>query len=180
MSEAAVAQRYARAIFELGLDEGQLEGLTQQISDMAEAYAGSRELAVVVENPLISHERRDAVLCAVAERLGVRGLALNTIRLLAERRRLVVLPEIARLLLKLSDEKQGVVRATVTSATPLSASYLASLEQELAGLTDRRVVVEHKQDPSLVAGLVTRIGDNTIDGSIQGRLAQLERQLLNA
>jgi len=180
MSETAVAKRYARAIFELGIEGNQLESLTKQVTAFANSYAASDELATLLENPIVSGEQREAVLKEVAERLGIHGLALNAIRLLAQRRRLPALPEMARQLARLADEQTGVVRATVTSAVPLSADYVANLEQALAGMTKRRVVVEQKHDPSLVAGLVTQIGDNTIDGSIKGRLADLERQLLNA
>lgn len=180
MSESAVAQRYARAIFELGIEQQQLESITQQITDFSDALSGSRELRVLAKNPLIPFEQRDAALVAVAERLGVRGLALNSIRLLAQRHRLTVLPEIARSLLRLADESSGIVRATVTSAKPLGAQYLAELEKALTAITKRRVVIDHKEDPTLLAGVVTQIGDNTIDGSIKGRLADVERQLLHA
>jgi F-type H+-transporting ATPase subunit delta len=180
VSETAVARRYARAIFELGVEEGQLHDLTAQITDFAAAYAGSSELGAVLANPLVSHEEREQVLLAVAQRLGLAGLALNAVRLIAARRRLGVLPEIARLLARMADEQNSVVRAIVTSAVPLSAQYVASLEKELAAMTQKSIVIEHRQDSSLVAGLVTQIGDNTIDGSIQGRLAELERQLLHA
>lgn len=180
MSEAAVAQRYARAIFELGLEHQQLESITRQITDFAGALATSRELRVLANNPLIPFDQRDAALVAVGERLGVSGLALNAVRLLVQRHRLSVLPEIARFLVRLADENGGVVRATVTSAKPLGAQYLAELEKALAQMTKRRVVIDHKEDPALLAGVVTQIGDNTIDGSIKGRLADVERQLLHA
>ena len=180
MSESAVAQRYARAIFELGIEEHQLESMTEQVTAFADAYGSSDELAVVLRNPSVPSDQRDAVLKEVAARLGIRGFALNAILLLAQRRRLSVLPELARQLVRLADEQTGVVRATVTSAVPLAAEYLSDLEKALAQMTKRRVVVEHRQDSTLVGGLVTRIGDNTIDGSIKGRLADLERQLLHA
>ena len=180
MSEAAIAKRYAKAIFELGSEENQLDTLTKQLGAMADVYRNHRELRGVMENPLVPANEREGLLVAVAERLGVSGLAMNTLRLLQQRRRLMLLPEIARMLRQLADERQGVVRATVTSAAPLGAGYLANLQKELEALTHCRVLIDHQQDPLLVAGLVTRIGDKTIDGSIQGRLAELERQLLQA
>ncbi|HEU5074846.1 MAG TPA: ATP synthase F1 subunit delta, partial [Polyangiaceae bacterium] len=149
MTEAAVAQRYARAIFELGIEEHQLEALTKQVTAFANTYAANAELGTLLENPSVSGEQREAVLREVADRLGVHGLALNAIRLLARRRRLLVLPAIARQLVRLADEQTGVVRATVTSAVPLSADYVSNLEQALASMTKRRVVLEQKHDPSL-------------------------------
>jgi F-type H+-transporting ATPase subunit delta len=92
MSETAVAQRYARAIFELGIEEQQLESLTKQVTAFADAYAANVELATLLKNPIVTSEQREAVLKDVAARLGVGGLALNAIRLLGQRRRLPVLP----------------------------------------------------------------------------------------
>ncbi|HEY0467063.1 MAG TPA: ATP synthase F1 subunit delta, partial [Polyangiaceae bacterium] len=102
---------------------------------------------------------------------------LNAIRMLAERTRLASLPEIARRLASLADEKAGVLRAVVTSAGPLPESFYERLMKELESATSRKVAIDRQQDPSLIAGVVTRIGDNTIDGSVKGRLAEIERQL---
>ena len=82
------------------------------------------------------------------------------------------------MLTRLADEKAGVLRATVTSARPLSEDYYRSLAAELEKRTSRKILLERREDPTLLAGIVTRIGDHTIDGSVRGRLAALERQLL--
>jgi len=113
----------------------------------------------------------------VAAKVGLSGVGLNAVRLLARRNRLGSLPEIARRLAVLADEKGGVVRAQVTSAGPLPESFYERLIKELESATSRRVAIDRLQDPSLIAGVVTRIGDNTIDGSVKGRLAEIERQL---
>jgi F-type H+-transporting ATPase subunit delta len=173
----AVAERYARAIFELGVDAGQLEALSGQIRSFADTYASSRELQGVLDNPLIELAKREAILADIAGRVGLTGVGLNAIRFIAKRNRLGSLPGIARRLASLADEKQGVVRATVTSAGPLPDSFYERLVKELESATERKVAIDRKQDPSLIAGIVTRIGDNTIDGSVKGRLAEIERQL---
>jgi F-type H+-transporting ATPase subunit delta len=116
-------------------------------------------------------------LLDIAARLGLNGVGLNAIRFMAQRKRLGSLPEIAKRLASLADEKGGVLRATVTSAGPLPESFYERLVRELEGATQRKVALDRKQDPSLIAGVVTRIGDNTIDGSVKGRLAEIERQL---
>lgn len=175
---AVAAQRYARAIFELGVETGQIETLVRQIAVFADCYAGSPDLAAVLDNPLVPEEQREAILVDLAARLGLAELVLNAVRLLALRRRLAALPEIARRLNVLSDEQAGVVRATVTSATPLPEEYYRALSQELEAALSRKVVIEKKEDPTLIAGVVTQIGDNTIDGSVRGRLGELERRLL--
>jgi F-type H+-transporting ATPase subunit delta len=178
MNYGPIADRYARAIFELGIETGQVEELTRQVSDFANVYGGSDELRSVLDNPIIEEAKRDAMLRDVASRLGLSQLALNTVRLLAARRRLRALPDVARRLAGLADERSGVLRATVSSAVPLSELYYQQLQGALEKATQRRIVIERRQDPTLIAGVVTRIGDNTIDGSVKGRLTELERQLL--
>jgi len=179
-SLSTIADRYARAIFAIGVETDSVAELAQQIGDFANAYAGSLDLKAVIQNPLVEADQRDKILREVARRLGLGPAALNVIRYLASRRRLMALPDIARHLGTLSDEKAGVVRANVTSAGPLPESYYTRLAEELARLVGRKVVLDRHEDPSLIAGVITRIGDNTIDGSIRGRLDHLERELLSA
>ena len=178
MSQAPVADRYARAIFELGVETGQLAPITEQVRRFAEAYSGNAELRAVLDNPIIEQEKREAVLADVSARLGLMGNALNLIKLLASRKKLRVVPDIARRLDRFSDEKAGVVRATVTSAKPMPDSFYQKLVAELESATARKIVLERREDPTLIAGFVTRIGDNTIDGSVRGRLDEIERQLV--
>jgi F-type H+-transporting ATPase subunit delta len=178
MSQAPVADRYARAIFELGVETGQLAPITEQVRRFSEVYAGSAELRAVLDNPIIDQEKREAVLADVSARLGLMGNALNLIKLLASRKKLRVVADIARRLDRFSDEKAGVVRASVTSARPMPESFYQKLVAELESATARKIVLERREDATLIAGFVTRIGDNTIDGSVRGRLDEIERQLV--
>jgi F-type H+-transporting ATPase subunit delta len=173
-----LADRYARAIFELGVETNQLKAVTEQMERIADVYAASHDLRVVLESPLIDESKREGVLKDIAERLLLGELATNSVRVLAVRRRLRALPDIARRLASLSDEKAGIVRATVISAVPLSEAHYQALSTELEHATQKKIVLERQHDPSLIAGVVTRIGDKTIDGSLKGRLAELESQLL--
>lgn len=177
MTHGAIAERYARAIFDLGLETGQLTQISEQIRRVAELYQSSPELRAALDNPVVAESKRDALVKDIAARLSLSQPAASAIRLLAVRRRLKALPEIARQLGKLADEKAGILRATVVSAQPLPESYYRELQAELEKATSRKIVLEKEQDPSLIAGVVARIGDNTVDGSIKGRLAALEREL---
>jgi F-type H+-transporting ATPase subunit delta len=178
MSHAPIADRYARAIFELGVETGQLAPITEQVRRFAQTYSASAELRAVLDNPVIEEEKRNAVLADVSARLGLMGNALNLIKLLASRKKLRVVADIARRLDRFTDEQAGVVRATVTSAKPMPDSFYQKLVAELEAATARKIVLERREDPSLIAGFVTRIGDNTIDGSVRGRLNEIERQLV--
>jgi F-type H+-transporting ATPase subunit delta len=178
VSRAAVGERYARAIFELADEAGQLETVTREMGELAATYAENPDLRAVLDNPQVDPEQRAAILGAVVERLGMTELGRNSVRLLARRRRLAALPDVGRSLARLADEKLGVVRARVASATPLSESFCGRLVALLERRTKKRVLLELTVDPTLLAGVVTRIGDHIIDGTLDGRLNALERRLL--
>ncbi len=179
MSHAMVADRYARALLELGLESQQLEALARQVAAVADAYSGSVDLRRVTEDPVVSAVDRDSVLRQVADRLGAGEWTRNAVLLLAARRKLRILPELARRLSAMVDEHAGVTRAVVTSALPLTEAQYAQIAEQLARITRRHVIIERQQDPSLIAGVVTRLGDDVIDGSLRGRLKKLEQQLLH-
>ena len=114
---------------------------------------------------------------AVAKRVKANTTVERVVQMLAERKRLSILPEMAGMVAEMADEHQGVVRATVTSARPLAPAYVKKLSAQLESSTGRKVVVTTQQDPNLLAGVVTQIGDRVIDGSVRGRLDRLARSL---
>jgi F-type H+-transporting ATPase subunit delta len=177
MSHAVVAARYGRAIFEMGVESNSLPELCDKIGRFSQVYSSSEELQSVLDNPMVELEKREAILSQVAQVVGLSGAGLNAVRLLARRHKLSALPEIARKLGALSDEKAGIVRATVTTAKRMPDGFYERLRSELEAATSRRIVIERREDPELIGGVVTRIGDNTIDGSVRGHLAEIERTL---
>jgi F-type H+-transporting ATPase subunit delta len=178
MSHAQIAERYGRAIFELGSETGELQALTDQLRRLATTYRDNKDLQQTFADPGLSEAVRRNLVDELAAKLGLSTQAKNTVLLLAERHRLGALPEIAARVSTLADEKNGILRVKLTSAEPLAESYSAQLVQQLEQSTGRRVVVEKKIDSSLIAGVVATIGDNTIDGSLSGRLREIEQQLL--
>ena len=177
MSRAAVAVRYARAVFEIGVETASLPDLVERIAQFARVYQESSELRSVLDNPLVDAQKREAILRDVAQAVGLSGDGLNAVRLLAVRHKLRALPEIAKKLGALADEQAGVVRATVTTARRMSEAFYERLQRELEAATQRRIVIDRREDASLIGGVLTRIGDNTIDGSVRGRLDAIQRSL---
>jgi F-type H+-transporting ATPase subunit delta len=177
MSQEAIARRYARAVFELGR-ESQSETLAREIDSFAQLYQEQAELRAVLDNPLVHDDARDGILRDVGERLGLSDLALRSLRVLIQNRRTSALPALAEELNRLTDETQGIVRATVTSAGPLSSAYLDRLRGELERSTGKKVVVTHETDASLIGGVVTRVGDRVIDGSLRAKLSQFRDSVL--
>ena len=180
MSAETVAVRYARAIFDLGNETGSLPTLVADTHKLADVYAESPELQKTMSNPLIPEPERLGTVADICERLGLSPLSKNAAGLLARRKRMFALPAIATELDRLSDEKAGIARATVISAERLSETYQQRLTQELSSMTGKKIVLETRQDPELLAGLIVRIGDQVIDGSARARIAELASQLLSA
>jgi len=178
MITSAAAERYALAIFELGAESGQLDGLSQEIADFAASFAQVTELRRALENPVLDEARREAVLRQVARHAQLSPLTIRALLVLLKRRRLGVLPAIARRLRSLADEKNGVVRAKIVSAGSLPETYLNQLKQGLERSLGKRIIFEHEEDQALIGGIVAQIGDNIFDGSIRGRLEELERHLM--
>jgi F-type H+-transporting ATPase subunit delta len=177
MSET-VAERYAQAIFELGVETGGVTALIEDFRRLAEVYEESDELSKVMNNPLVSEVDRLATMNELCDRLGLTDLAKNAVGLITRRKRMAALSGIANELDRLSDQRAGIVRATVVSAEPLSESFAEKLTDELKSMTGKRIVLDQRHDPELLAGLVVRIGDQVIDGSARTRLAELSAHLL--
>jgi F-type H+-transporting ATPase subunit delta len=178
MSVSIVARRYAQALLELGSEQGMLDKLVEEISSAAEAWDASADFRNAIENPLVGHDAKKAVVGEVAERIGASPATRNTLLLLVDRRRMKTLPYLARTLRELADAKKGVIRAEVTTAAPLSDAYYAKLQAKLEKLTGQRVVVDKRTDAAIIGGVIARIGDRVFDGSLRTRLDTLRSALL--
>jgi F-type H+-transporting ATPase subunit delta len=173
-----VARRYAKALMELGVETGQLEAIVRDLGTLAELMEGSAELRDVSENPQVATAARKAVFTELAQKLGVNPFSRNALLLLIDNGRLRALPNIARALREENDRRAGILRAHVTSATPLNESYVQRLQQALEARFKKKVVVQRDVDPNLIAGVVTRVGDTIIDGSLRSRLNELKTELM--
>lgn len=178
MSLSLVARRYARALFELGSEQGTLERLVQDFEDVAKTFRAESELRNALENPLVAHAAKHAVVRELSDAMGLLDATRSALFLLTDRRRMRALTFIARELRMLADAKKGVLRAEVVTAVTLPEAYYVRLAAELERMTGKRVAIDRRQDPTLLAGVVTRLGDRVFDGSLKTRLASLRDALL--
>jgi len=178
MIAAHVSRRYARALLELGESEGNLDALVSDMRKVGAVYDQIRDLRVAVESPLVALPAKRAIVRELCEKLSVGTTARNALLLLADRRRFHLLPEIVTMLREMSDGKKGLVRAEVTSAVALSDAFYEKLQRTLEQLSKKRVVLDRKNDPALIGGVVLRIGDLVLDGSLKTRLDGLKHALL--
>ena len=180
MSTGAIAKRYARAIFELASEQKQVERVAKDLRDIAEMWKSSTELRELFANPGFSADARKKVLGDLATRAASNPTVKNTLLYLSDRGRLAALPDIADAYDGLAEMEAGGVRAEVISAAPLAEAYYTQLQKALEKTTGRKVSIEKKTDPSLIAGVVTRVGDQVFDGSLKNRLSGVRDALRSA
>ena len=156
--------------------DGTLETWRTDLETATEVAADERSLSVLA-NPAISTDRRAEVL---DELLGSRTSrpVLNLVQLLLRRGRIEELPRVAAEFRRLDDARQGITHATVTSAVPLTPDDVQALTQRLEQTTGGRIALDVQVDPSLLGGLIVRVGDRLIDGSVRGRLERLRTRLV--
>jgi F-type H+-transporting ATPase subunit delta len=175
--DASVSRRYARALFSLALEEGGHERAGDELDAVAQALRASNEARTMVENPGYTQAQRHALVEILVQKLLLSPLVANFLRLLVDRHRLAELPAIARAYAEMLDEKIGRVRATVTSAKPMTDEELRRVREALAAATRRSIVLDSRTDPKIVGGLVAQVGPKVWDGSIKTQLERLRRDL---
>jgi len=169
------ARRYAEAAFEVALRDGAVERWRSELDTAADVTADPA-VGRALANPAVPYETR---LEAVRGSLGraVSPGVLNLIALMLRRGRIEQLPRVAAEFRRLDNARQGITAATATSASPLSPDEVRALTARLEGMTGGRVELDLQVDPSLLGGVVVRVGDRLIDGSVRGRLERLRNQL---
>lgn len=174
---SAAARRYAKALFQLAEESDRVAPVRGELDTLAQLLAGNRELAEVLLQPLYPVAQRRAVLVAVAERLGVSPLVRSFLSYLIDRRRLVGFEAARAEYARLADERAGITRATVRSASELSGEQVERLRRALAARVGREVQLSVQVDPGLLGGLVAQVGDVVFDSSLRTQLRQLRESL---
>ncbi len=179
-----IARPYARAVFELAQEAGQLEAWSQSL-DVAGALSSDGQIAEYLGNPEFSNEQRLEFLTGLFARGRARLLdgkdkqGTNFLKLLIENGRVAVLPEIAERFEALKAQVEGTVDVVVTSASKLSAKQEQEIIAALKKRLGREVRLETEIDENLIGGAVIRAGDVVIDGSLRARLDGLTNALIN-
>ena len=174
MIGSKVAKRYAKALFDLGQEDGQFEKYGQDLSEFVTFYKQNDEFRQVISNPVFPVHERKEILDFVLEKGEFSGMSMSFLRLLLDKNRIGAIEAIMSHYQALTDEVSNIARAEITTARPLKAGSRERLEKALESLTSKKIKSEVKEDRDLVGGIVVRIGDMVFDASIKAQLEGLK------
>jgi F-type H+-transporting ATPase subunit delta len=177
MSTRASAGRYARALLDVVIKEGNPEQVDQELATFAGMFAGTSELQKALANPAVPVPAKRKVVESLVSRMTPTPALGKLLFMLADRDRLALIPELAEVYRERLMEHQQVLNAEVTTAVPLSADRVAQFEKRIAAATGRRVTMTASVDPALIGGAVARVGSIVYDGSIATQLSKMRERL---
>jgi F-type H+-transporting ATPase subunit delta len=168
---SGVAGRYASALFSLAVEQRETDAVASALAILDGLIAANPDLERLVRSPIFSAAEQVRGVSAVLDAAGVGGIAANFVKLVATKRRLFAIRDMISAYNKLNDAFRGVARAEVTSAAPLSDAQVASLKETLrAASGGRDVNLDTRIDPSIIGGLVVKLGSRMVDGSLKTKL----------
>ncbi len=174
---SGVAGRYATALFELGLEEKALEQIEADLGRFGEALDASDDLQRLVKSPMFSTEEQGRALGAILDELKIEGLTKNFLLLVSKNRRLFATPDMIRAYRAMLAEHRGEMSATVTAASKLTNTQVTALKQALKAALGKDVMLDQLVDPSLIGGLMIKVGSRMIDTSIRTKLNSLKHAM---
>ena len=177
MSSSKVMKRYAKALLSLGKEDGQFQQYGESLADFSRFCQDNREFIQVVSNQVFPAEARKEILNAALERSTYSGTIKNFLSLLLDKNRIGAVKEISDYYEKLTDEISNIARAEVITPRPLKEEAYVRLQQVLEGLTSKKIKIVAKDDNQLIGGMVVKIGDLVLDGSIKAQLEGLKESL---
>lgn len=171
---AGVAGRYATALFELALEAKAIEQIETDLKSFQAMLDESEDLQRLVRSPVFSAEDQEATLAALLKKAEIGGLTANFLSLIAKNRRLFAVTDMIRAFRALLAQHRGEVAAEVASAVELSDAQLTALRTTLKASIGQDVQIATRVDPSLLGGLVVKVGSRMIDSSLRTKLNSLK------
>ena len=174
MKQTILARRYAKALFTVGKEKTTFEEYNQILQGVAELYVSNPEVVDALTNPLYPVDIKEKVMDGMIRSMGVDKIMGNFLRLLVQKKRTEILPEIAEEFQVMVDDEKNISHGNVISAIELSADLQANVQATLEKLTGKKVKLTTSVDPSIIGGIIAKVGDLVLDGSIKTQLAGLK------
>jgi F-type H+-transporting ATPase subunit delta len=176
-SITAVAERYAHSLYELAADAKAVPAVEGDLAGFETMLNESADLGRLIRSPVFSAQEQLQAIGAVLDKAGIGGLAGNFLRVVARNRRLFAVPAIIAAFRRIAAEARGETSAEVTSAHALSADQETELKAALKSVAGKDVSIAVRVDPTLLGGLVVKMGSRQIDTSLKTKLASLKLAL---
>nr|WP_210297275.1 MULTISPECIES: F0F1 ATP synthase subunit delta [unclassified Rhizobium] len=174
---SGVAERYASSLFELALEEGAVANVTADLDRFQAMLDESDDLKRFISSPVFSAEDQLKTIIAISEKAGISGFVANFLKVVARNRRLFALPGMIKAFRVIAAKQRGEITAEVTSAHALDAAQETELKAALKGVTGKDVAVNVTVDPSILGGLIVKVGSRQIDTSLRTKLSTLKLAL---
>lgn len=173
-TSSGVAGSYATALFELAKEGAALEQVAADLARFNDAVDAFEDMKRLVKSPVFSAEEQGRALAAILDKLEIEGLTKNFLLLVARNRRLFATPDMIRAFRAKLARERGETGATVTSAAKLTESQVTALTQALTAALGKKVMLDEQVDPTLLGGLVVKVGSRMVDTSLRTRLNSLK------
>ena len=178
MTNRTAATRYARALLDVAVAEkADLDQVDRDLAAIVDLFTEHKTLAQVLLNPVVPVPRKRAAMDALTSRAKLLPMVAKLLGLLAERDRLVLLPDLLSAYRDRLLQHRNVIRAEITTTTPLPADRVKAIESSLARATGRTVSLSANVDPAIIGGVVTRMGSTIYDGSVTRQLQRMKEKL---
>lgn len=177
MRNTVLAKRYAKALFAVGKEDGSFADYAKTLNEFAELFTGMKEVADALTNPLYPEDVRRKVMEKLVTALGAPPVMVNFCKLLADKRRTAILPDIAEVYQEMVDRDNNLLRGTLVSATDIDPADRTKVKATLEKLTGKQVELTNRIDPAIIGGIVAKVGDLVLDGSIRSQLAGLKESI---
>ena len=174
MKQTILARRYAKALFAVGKEQDNFEGYNEALQGLAGLYVSRPEVADALTNPLYPLDIREKIMAGMIKSMGVDKIMGNFLNLLIQKKRVEILPEIAEEFQSMVDDEKNISHGNVISAIELSAELQANVQTTLEKLTGKKVKLTTSVDPTIIGGIIAKVGDLVLDGSIKTQLAGLK------
>jgi F-type H+-transporting ATPase subunit delta len=179
-SVSGVSGRYATALFELARDEKSIDAVKADLDAFVAMLADSDDLKRLVRSPVFSSDTQSKALAAVLDKAGISGISANFLQVLTANRRLFAVSDVIRAFNALVAKFRGEASADVTVAEALSDKNLDALKGALKSVTGKDVVLNVKVDPSIIGGLVLKLGSRMVDSSLRTKLNSIKHAMKEA
>ena len=174
MKQTILARRYAKAIFSIGQEQATYDQFNEALQGLAALYASHPQVADAVTNPLYPLDVKEKVMQGIVSSMGVDIVIGNFLNLLVQKKRAELLPEIAEAYQAMVDGAKNISHGNVISAVELSDGLKANVQKVLEKLTGKKVTLTTSVDPDIIGGIIAKVGDLVLDGSIKTQLAGLK------